>query len=156
MFKQRTANDFEFRSLTAGTNITLTESANSIEISSPNTNSEGTVNTTTATATEVLFDGTRLTPASGSLWFVTVTAVANRSDANDATAIKIEGLVDNNSGTVTIVGTAGNKTVYNSTASTVNYDLLLDVTANQFRVRVQGETAHTVDWKVKLDYIESP
>ena len=156
VFKQRTVNDFEFRSLTAGDGIILTENANDIEVGVISPGFQGTTNTTTAAAAEVLFDGGRQTPASGSLWFVTVTAVANRSDAADATAIKIEGLVDNNSGTVTIVGTAGNKTVYNSTASTSNYDLLLDITANQFRVQVQGDTGHTVDWRVKLDYIESP
>lgn len=157
VFKQRAANNFEFRTLTAGSNITLTQTANNIDIAATTElYFEGTTTTTNATSTEVLFNGARQTPASGSLWFVTVTAVANRSDANDATAIKIEGLVDNNSGTVTIVGTAGNKTTYNGTASTVNYDLLLDVVSNEFRVRVKGDAGHTVDWRVKLDYIESP
>jgi hypothetical protein len=159
VFKQRSANNLEFRSITAGTGVTLVENANDIEISADSgtgTGFTGTTNTTDATASEVLFDGARQTPGADSLWFVTITAVAKRSDQNDATAIKIEGLVDNNAGTVTIVGTVGNKTVFNSTAATGNYDMLLDIVSNQFRVRIQGAAGHTVDWTVKYDFIESP
>jgi hypothetical protein len=116
----------------------------------------GTTNTTDATASEVLFDGVRQTPESNSLWFVTITAVAKRTDAAGATAIKIEGLVDNTTGTVTIAGTTGNKTVFNSTSATSNYNLLLDIVSNQLRVRIQGDTGHTVDWAVKYDFIASP
>lgn len=117
---------------------------------------EGTAITTTATLTEVLFNGVRQTPSSNLVWFFTVTAVANRTTVSDATAIKIEGLVDNNAGSVTIVGAAGNKTVYNSTAGTSNYDLTLDIISNEFRVQVNGDTSHNVDWKVKLELIVAP
>jgi len=118
----------------------------------------GTVQTTNNSATEVLF-GTpvsRRTPEVNTVWFIEITAVANRQGTSDTTAIKIEGLVDNRNGTVTVVGTSGNKTVYNSTPATANYDLTVDVVGGtDFRVQVTGETAHTVDWTVKLDYIEA-
>jgi hypothetical protein len=55
-----------------------------------------------------------------------------------------------------MLGGAGNKTTYNDTAATDNYNVLLDVTSNQFRVRIQGDTGHTVGWKVKFDFIEAP
>lgn len=155
VFRQRTSNDLEFRTLTAGANVTITQSSSEIEISASQTLNEGQTTTTNASLTEVLFGGSRLTPDTDKTWFVTVTAVANRTDSIDATAIKIEGLVDNNSDTVTIVGTAGNKTIYNSTATTSNYDLVIDVVSNQFRVRVQGDTGHTVDWNVRLEFIEA-
>jgi hypothetical protein len=155
VFKQRNANNLEFRSISAGTGIVIVENTDNIEISASQ-GEAGTVSTNDGSATEVLFDGARMTPASNSLWFVTITAVANRTDADDATAIKIEGLVDNNSGTVSIVGTSGNKTTFNSTAATSNYDLLLDIVSNQFRVRVQGDAGHTVNWAVNINYISSP
>jgi len=155
VFKQRQSNNFEFRSLTAGTGIQLTQTANEIEIIANAMGNEGSVTTSNAIPTEVLFNSLRLTPDNNKTWFVEVTAVANRTDSVDATAIKIEGLVDNASGTVTIVGTAGNKTTYNGTASTSNYDLLLDVVSNEFRVRVQGDAGHSVDWTVRLDFIEA-
>lgn len=115
----------------------------------------GTTNTTDATQTEVFFDGGRKTPAAGTLWFVTLTAVANRSDQSDATAMKIEGLIDNNSGTVTVVGGSGNHTSFNSTPATSNYELSIDIASNQLRVQVQGDAGHTVSWTVRLDFIEA-
>jgi hypothetical protein len=119
-------------------------------------NLNGAATSTSASAIEILFDGSRLAPATNTLWFATVTAVANRSDADNATAIKIQGLVNNNGGTVSISGTVGNKTIFNGTNATSNYDLLLDVVNNELRVRVQGDTGHNVDWAVKMDFIESP
>jgi hypothetical protein len=116
----------------------------------------GTVNTTTSAATELLFSGVRQTPPTGTCWFLTLTAVANRSGTSDATAIKIEVIVDNNSGVVTILGAPGTKTIYGSTSGTANYNMLIDVVANEFRVRVQGDAGHTVDWAVKFDYFASP
>ena len=156
VFKQRNVNEFEFRALTPGNGIALTQSTTEIEIAVDGTGASGTVFTSNATLTEVLFNGVRMTPASNKTWFFTITAVANRSTISDATAIKIEGLIDNNSGTVTIVGTAGNKTVYNSTAGTSNYDLTLDIVGSEFRVQVNGDATHNVDWRVKFDFIEAP
>jgi hypothetical protein len=156
VFKQRTANNLEFRSITAGAGMTVTQNANDIEIATSGSGYSGTVSTTNATPTEVLFSGVRRTPGSNKTWFVEITAVANRTGTNDATAIRIEGLVDNATGAVTIVGTSGNKTIYNSTAATANYDLLLDVVSGtDFRVRVQGDTGHTVTWTVRYDFIEA-
>lgn len=156
VFKQRTANNLEFRSITAGAGIVVSQNANDVEISASGSGYSGTTTTSDATATEVLFSGVRRTPGNNKTWFFEVTAVANRTGTNDATAIRIEGLVDNASGAVTIVGTTGNKTIYNSTAATANYDLLLDVVSGtDFRVRVQGDTGHNVAWTVRYDFIEA-
>jgi hypothetical protein len=115
----------------------------------------GTVITTGATITEVLFDGERKTPPTGALWFITLTAVANRSDAGDATAMRIEGLIDNSSGTVVVVGAPVNSTTFNSTAATSNYNLSIEVISNQLQVMVQGDAGHTVSWTVKMDIINA-
>jgi hypothetical protein len=155
VFAQKSGSNLEFRSITAGDNVTITQSASEIEISSAISELSNTATTTTAAVTEILFNGSRQTPTTDKAWFVTVTAVANRSDASGVTAIKIEGLVDNNAGTITLPGGGGNKTTYNGTSSTDNYNVLFDVTSNQFRVRIQGDTGHTVDWKVKFDFIEA-
>ena len=158
VFKQRNVNDFQFRTLTAGSGVTLTQNVDTIEISSSGsgTSYTGTTTTNSATAAEVLFSGLRRTPGSNKVWFFEITAVANRQSSSDATAIRLEGIIDNTGGAVTIVGTAGNKTIYNSTAATSNYDLLVDVVSGtQFRVRVQGDTGHTVDWTVRYEFIEA-
>jgi hypothetical protein len=155
VFAQKSGSNLEFRSITAGDNVSISQSATEIEISSAISELTGTATTTTAAVTEILFNGSRQTPTTDKVWFVTITAVANRSDATGVTAIKIEGLVDNNAGTVSMSGGAGNKTTFNGTASTDNYNILLDVTSNQFRVRINGDTGHTVDWKVKFDFIEA-
>lgn len=157
VFKERVGNDLRYRSLTAGSGVTITENTDDIEITSTGsgTSFDGTISTVNNTATEVLFGGVRRTPPADKSWFFTITAVANRTNASDATAIKLEGLFDNNSGTVTIVGTAGNKTVYNSTPATSGYDLLVDIVSNQVRVRIQGDTGHDVDWRVRYEYIEA-
>jgi hypothetical protein len=155
VFAQKSGSNLEFRSITAGDNVSITQSATEIEISSAISELTGTATTTTASVMEILFNGSRQTPATDKAWFVTVTAVANRSDASGVTAIKIEGLVDNNAGTITLPGGGGNKTTYNGTSSTDNYNVLFDVTSNQFRVRIQGDTGHTVGWKVKFDFIEA-
>jgi hypothetical protein len=133
---------------TVNNNITINNANNA-------TGFNGTISTVDNTATEVLFGGVRRTPGADKSWFFTITAVANRTNGADATAIKLEGLFDNNSGTVTIVGTAGNKTTYNSTPATSNYDLLVDVVGNEVRVRVQGDSSHNVDWRVRYEYIEA-
>jgi hypothetical protein len=156
VLKQRNANNLEFRSISAGDGITLVENNNDIEILAHAVGYMGTATTTDATASEIIFDGGRQTPSLNALWFVTITAVANRTGVPDATAIRIEGLVDNNAGTVTIVGTAGNTTVFNSTPATGNYELLLDIVANEFRVRVQGAAGHNVNWTVKYDFVAAP
>jgi hypothetical protein len=160
VFAQKSGTNLEFRSITAGGNISITQNAAEINISATTPESidtaSATITTTTATATEILFDGNRMTPATDKAWFVTVTVVANRAGVSGVTAIKIEGLVDNDGGTVSMAGGAGNKTTYNGTAATDNYNVLLDVTSNQLRVRVQGDTGHTIGWKVKFDLIEAP
>lgn len=147
----------EFRSISSGNWITVTQNTNDIEITADISRYEGTLQTTDATLTEVLFDVvTNPTPAADTTWFLTVTAVGNRSGTADAIAIKMETVVDNNGGTVSVVGAGGNKTIYNAAAATANYDIDVDINANETRVRVQGDTSHTVDWKVRLEYIESP
>jgi len=149
--------ELQFRTITSGEYINLTQTLNEIEVSADIARYEGTLLTTDATLTEVLFDTVpNPTPGTNTTWFLTITAVANRRNTNDAVAIRMETVIDNATGTVSVVGVGGNKTVYNASAATANYDLVVDVSSNQTRVRVQGDTAHNVDWKVRMEYIASP
>ena len=154
VFSSRVTNDLQFRGITAGDNISLVQNTNDVVITADLSDYNGTVATTDTTLTEVLFNGTRPTPGSGNAWFFEVVATAKRTNGTGVTAIKIEGLIDNTAGTVTIAGTLGNKTIYNSTAGTTNYDLTLDILVNEFRVRINGETAHNVNWSVRYKYQE--
>ena len=154
VFSSRVTNDLQFRGITAGDNILLVQNANDIVITADLSDYNGTTATTTAALIEVLFNGTRPTPASGKAWFFEVVATAKRTNGVGVTAIKIEGVIDNTAGTVTIAGTTGNKTIFNSTAGTTNYDLTLDILVNEFRVQVNGDTGHNVNWSVRYKFQE--
>lgn len=117
------------------------------------TSVDGTVTTTDSDPIEVSIDGGRKSPPENKAWFYTITAVANRTNAPATTAIKLEGMMDNNDGIVSILG--ANRTDYNTSTVTTNYDLIVDVENNQIRVRVQGESGHDVNWRVRFEYIEA-
>lgn len=116
---------------------------------------DGTVTTTNNEAVEVVFNGSRLTPPTDRAWFFTITAMASRSNAPATVAIKQEGIIDNRNGNVTISGLSGNRTTIGGSDTTSNYDLIVEVINNQVRVRVQGETGHDVDWRVRYQFIEA-
>lgn len=112
-----------------------------------------TMTTSNGTARELLFANARLAPSNNKCWMVSATAMANRTDQPHAIAFKYEAIVDNNSGTLTIAGSSTN--VINRTTDTSNYNLSFDVFDGGLRVRVQGDTGHTVNWNVKLDIVEA-
>jgi hypothetical protein len=156
VFKQKVGDQLQFRSITAGENVSLVETATEIQISATANQLVGTTITESVTSSEILFNNNRVTPAINKAWFVTVTAVANRTDASDVTALKLEVLVNNNGGVVSIPSSGGNLTRFNGTAGADDYQILFDVVTNELRVRVQGDIGHTVAWKVKFDFVESP
>jgi hypothetical protein len=149
----RAANDVQVKSIVAGKGVDISSSSTAVTISTDVPVFNQTASTTDASIVTIPFAG--ITPASGRAWYVEVQATAKRTNGAGVTSIKLEGIVDNSSGTVSIAGTAGNRTVYNSIPSTANYDLVLSTPANSaFQVGVQGDAGHNVNWAVKITYHE--
>lgn len=113
----------------------------------------GEAQTTDNVPVPVIFDEeVSLIPDEGNVWFFTVLAVANRTNSNDMTAIKLEGLINRFNDTVTLATSSDNKTVFNSLP---NYDLTVDVIDNNVQISVQGDTGHNVNWNIRYDYVEA-
>lgn len=115
---------------------------------------DGTVLTSDGTLTEILFDSTQ-TPTTNKAWFVTVTAMAKRTNGTGTLAIKTQGIVDNTNDSVTVLDFANNTTRFATATETNNYTLLVDTLGNQMRIRVQGDVGHDVSWRVRVEYIEA-
>lgn len=149
----RNSNAIEVKSIVAGEGVTVTSDANEVTVATDTPVFNQTATTTDASTVTVPFAG--ITPASGRAWYVEVQATAKRTNGVGVTSIKIEGIVDNSAGTVSIVGTAGNRTVYNSTTTTSNYNLVLSTpNSASFQVGVRGDTGHDVNWAVRITYHE--
>jgi len=67
-------------------------------------------------------------------------------------AIKREALVDNTSGTVTIVSDEANSDNYNNNVSS-NWELVFYDDQNDFRVFVKGEAGNDINWAVQVDFL---
>ena len=70
--------------------------------------------------------------------------VGNESATGDTVWKSLVGCVKNISGTVSIIGSTVEDTGYDAGAST--WDISLDVTGATARIRVTGESAHTIIW----------
>ena len=92
----------------------------------------------------------RITPLTDTIWFADVQAVGKRTNGTDVTSIRVECIIQNRNNMVTIEGTEGNKTVFNSIGAE-NYDLILEATS-EFIVKVKGDTGHDVDWALRIIY----
>lgn len=149
----RTNNQITLKSIVAGSGVVISENTNEVVIETDVPALNNTATTTDNSVVPVSFSG--ITPSSGKARYVEVQATAKRTNGTGVTSIKVEGIIDNSSGTVTLVGTAGNRTVYNSTSSTANYDLILSTPSNStFQISVRGETGHNVNWAVRITYQE--
>jgi hypothetical protein len=117
VFKQRSANNFEFRSLVSTDNsITFTQNNNTVDISGDPNVKKASLTTTDASATDVQFNNVYSQPAVGKTWFFTAFALA-RANTGQVQSFKIEGTVDNQTGTPTIVGNTISKTDYQRSTS---------------------------------------
>lgn len=112
VFKQRTGNNFEFRSLVSTDNsITFTQNADTVDVSGDPNVKKTAVSTSGSGAQAVQINGVYPEPANGKTWFFTATALG-RATTGQVQAFKIEGLVDNSTGTPSIVGNSVMKTDY--------------------------------------------
>jgi hypothetical protein len=100
VFNQRNNNNFEFKTVTSTNNITVTSTADTINVSGDPRIQYTTVSTNTNTVTNV--SGFPALP-SNATWFFTVTALAGDSGTTRR-AWKLEGMVQDSSGTQSIIG----------------------------------------------------
>ena len=105
VFGARTGDNFAFKSITStdGT-VTITNDANTVNLSSMGGIPSDPLQTTDGSATILQFNGTTPEPTSGKTWFFEVRALGVAT-TGEKQAFKIEGLVTNTSGTLSIVGT---------------------------------------------------
>ena len=153
VFKQKDANNnFELRTITGGTGISVSLDNDNIEIKN-NTIELGSANSSGPGQTEILFDGSRIAPANNTSWFFVITVLGRRTNGTGTMSIRQEGIVENNNGTLSIVSNATNETVYSNNAGS-NWKLDVDTSGNVFRILVTGESGADISWGSKVELIE--
>jgi len=151
VFKEKTGDQLIFRSIKAGTGVSVTTDGNDITISSPRDQyvEAGTATTTDAAFTNIVWSNT-LAPANNSSWFFEATFIGRRTGGVvERNAFKLEGVLDNTSGVISLVGPAA-KTTYQNNAT--QWDVDVSITSNQVRFRVKGEVGKTLKWTGWLRY----
>ena len=105
VFSARNGNNFGFKSITStdGT-VTVTNDANTVNLSSMGGVPSDPLQTTDGTATILQFNGTTPEPASDKTWFFEVRALGVAT-TGEKQAFRVEGLVTNVAGTLSIIGT---------------------------------------------------
>ena len=105
MFSARTGDNFSFKSITStdGT-VTITNDATTINLSNMGGIPSDALQTTDGTATILQFAGTTPEPASNKTFFFEVRTLGVAT-SGEKQAFKIEGLVTNVAGTLSIIGT---------------------------------------------------
>lgn len=151
VFKEKVGDQLVFRSIKAGTGVSVTTDGNDITISSPRDQyvEAGTATTTDAAFTNVTWSNT-LAPANNSSWFFEATFIGRRTGGVvERNAFKLEGVLDNTAGVISLVGPAA-KTTYQNNAT--QWDVEVIIISNQIRFRVKGEASKTIKWTGWLRY----
>ena len=102
VFKQRSGNDLQLRTLVGVNNVTVTQNTDTVEVAGDPRIKYATLQTTSNTTTDVTFDSIT-GPSSGKAWFFTVEAIASNT-ATTRQAFKVEGVVQNDGSTTSLVG----------------------------------------------------
>ena len=110
--------------------------------------------TTDATPTEIyLNDGTgKITIASGATAKFKATIVC--TDTTDTAAFTVTGLIQNVSGTTSLIGTNILETIAEDTGSNWVAAITADDSADYLKIVVTGEASKTIDWTVFMDVSE--
>ena len=114
-----------------------------------------TGNTNNATETELLIGGvSRVSVTSGKTVYYTIDIVARRTDTTGGhAAFRLQGVVNNNAGTVTDIGSMFETVIYRSNA---NYlvDARADNTNDSIDIYVTGVVGHTLNWRAVITIME--
>jgi len=151
VFKEKVGNDLIFRSIKAGTGVTVTTDGSDITITAPRDQyvEAGAATTTTAAFTNITWTNT-LAPVNNSSWFFEATFIGRRTGGVvERNAFKLEGVVDNTAGTISLVGPAA-KTTYQNNAT--QWDVDVAIVSGVLRFRVKGEASKTIKWTGWLRY----
>lgn len=109
-FNQRVVNDLQFRTLTnVNSNLTILQDGDTVDIDLPGVRTT-TLQTTDANTVNVQFNSQILQPATDKTWFYELYVLAGNG-ATTKRAWKLQGVVQNNGGTPSLVG-AVNRTDY--------------------------------------------
>lgn len=120
VFSSRQNNNLQFKSLTSNGGIILSDNGDSINISGGNVY-DATLTTTDGNPVQVLFDGIAVQPATDETWFYKIEALA-ADTGSSRQAFKIEGVVQNINGAISLVGTPS-KTDYQRSTSDIFQDV---------------------------------
>jgi hypothetical protein len=129
IFSDRQNNTLRFKSLTSNGGITLTDNGDSINISGGDVY-DTILTTTDNSPVQVLFDGVSIQPESGKTWFYRIEALAAGATSTDRQAFKIEGVVQNNGGNISLVGTPNRTDYQRSTFDTYSDEWDVNETYN--------------------------
>lgn len=200
VFKQRNANNFQFRSITSTDgSLTVTQNADTIDISADPDTLKTTAQTTDGTAVAVQFNSAFPAPATGKTWFFSIMALGVAT-SGERQAFEVKGVVEGT--TPSLVGTNAKVDYQRSTTDVgvalwdpmasyvsgdiVEYDLNTytanvanisggaaspdtnsdwtvtytgwnvnaEVIGGAFRIRVKGSSGKTVNWNVRLTFLE--
>ncbi len=203
IFKQRNGNDLQFKSLTSTDNsVVITNNADTIDVSGDPNVLKATLTTTSNNVTEVLFNSASLNIPTGKTWLFNALVLAKNGTENQGW--KLEGMVQDNSGSASLIGSVSKVYYQRNTADAqpqevwdpmksynasdlVEYDLNVyqantaitpgglspdqagsnwqvtytgwnasaDINSSAFKIRVKGEISTTVNWSIRLTYVEA-
>lgn len=144
IFKDITGTQANLKTLVAGTGITITGSTDTITIDAASADQyllKANAQTTDAAAVTVPFNLQIPTDYS---WFFTATFLGRRQGGVvERNAFKLEGVVDNTSGTVGLVGPAA-YTVYQNNAQ--QWNVTVETSGTSLIFKVYGEASKTINW----------
>lgn len=114
--------------------------------------------TTNATPAELFLDGSgasaRMTIPTATTWaFTILVAAKSTTNANESAGYKFEGCIDNNSGTVALVGTV-TKTVLGEDVAAWDADVTADNANDALIITVTGQAANTIYWVATVQVAE--
>ena len=112
--------------------------------------------TTDATQTEIFVGGTasnRISLQNNAVMSFEVLVTATRETTFGGAGWQFVGLLENNAGVVSILGTVTKRVMGKTTAA---YDVSVDETDinDALRIRVTGDTGHTVRWMAVVNTVE--
>jgi hypothetical protein len=111
--------------------------------------------TTDATETELLIGGTsRVSVTSDKTVYYTIDIVARRTDTTGGhAAFRLQGVVNNNAGTVADIGGISEMVIYRSN---INYlvDARADNTNDSINIYVSAIAGHTINWRAVITMME--
>ena len=107
--------------------------------------------TTNSLVETVKFSNVIQQPGANKTWFFTIDALAGDALGSTRRVFKVEGVVENQSGTLSVVGT-NVTSLFGNTGNSWDVDAVVD--SNIFKIRVYGQAGTIINWSLKLSIVE--